>query len=778
MRNKTQKTCKNNRNRKTILLSCALLLLAFVLFGAVSILRLDAWNEFEPERITDAEQTLIIYDKDGAEISRLHNLEDRIPISIQEVPLIVQKAFISAEDARFYDHMGIDIIRIGGAMLENLKAGSYVQGASTITQQLIKLSHLSPDKTMERKLEEAVLAFQMERSFTKDEILEMYLNYVNFGGGYYGIEAAALGYFGIHANELSVAQGALLAGILKSPTNYAPHINLEKCLQRRNTILNLMYEYGYLSEEQCQEAKQEEAIIVHGQHNPQRRGYYIDTAMEEACETLNITMEELLTGGYRLYTAMDASIQDTCEGIFQDDANFPDENAQGAIVVIEALSGRVAAMVGGRENDVARAFNRATDIRRQPGSVIKPIIAYAPAMELYGYTAADMLLDEPTAFNDYKPKNAGDKYYGWVTLRDAVKRSLNIPAVKVFSSIGVSSGMDFARRLGIEFSENDASLALVLGGFSYGVSPYQIAGAYACFAAGGVYNKATMVTKITNASGDVLFEHQPDGVRVMSEGNAFILTSILESVVEEGTGRRLHELNIPIAGKTGTVGMDNSDGNRDAWMAAYNPQYSAAVWLGNDTSAEGQSLPKGASGGSYPADILSKVFSSIYEGRQSPGFVMPDSVISCRLDQYTLNNSHEPVLATAMTPNDNVVTEYFVKGTEPVKRSQFWSVPSPPDVITARFDTDRLPIITFEPKEQFVVYRLYRQDKNGNTTVLGEWTNANTAVEFKDTSAKFGMKYDYYVLPVHSVMELGGRKVTGPASIRVTVQMEGLPFNE
>ena len=205
-----------------------------------------------------------------------------------------------------------------------------------------------------------------------------------------------------------------------------------------------MYEYGYLSEEQCQEAKQEEAIIVHGQHNPQRRGYYIDTAMEEACETLNITMEELLTGGYRLYTAMDASIQDTCEGIFQDDANFPDENAQGAIVVIEAQSGRVAAMVGGRENDVARAFNRATDIRRQPGSVIKPIIAYAPAMELYGYTAADMLLDEPTVFNDYKPKNAGDKYYGWVTLRDAVKRSLNIPAVKVFSSIGVSSGTTLA----------------------------------------------------------------------------------------------------------------------------------------------------------------------------------------------------------------------------------------------------------------------------------------------------------------------------------------------
>ena len=225
---------------KSFLLALVLGGLCFVLFVAAKFWDLDAWHDFDPANILGAEQTLVLYDGAGKELTRLHGREDRVPISIEDIPPHVRAAFISAEDARFYEHPGVDVVRIAGAAWEDIKAGGYVQGASTISQQLIKLSHLTAIKTMSRKLEEAVLACQMETMYSKDEILEMYLNYVYFGGGYYGIEAAALGYFGVHAKELSAAQAALLAGILKSPSNFAPHLNYKASVGRRDTILNLM----------------------------------------------------------------------------------------------------------------------------------------------------------------------------------------------------------------------------------------------------------------------------------------------------------------------------------------------------------------------------------------------------------------------------------------------------------------------------------------------------------------------------------------------------------
>ena len=371
---------------KAVLLAMALAATCFVLFFAVNLLRLDAWREFDPEKILGAPETLILYDKDDGELLRLHAAEDRVSISLSEIPQHVRMAFVSAEDARFYEHQGIDLIRIAGAAWEDLKAGSYVQGASTITQQLIKLSHLNADKTISRKLEEAVLAYQMEQQFSKDQILEMYLNYVYFGRGYYGVEAAALGYFGIHASELSSAQAAALAGILKSPTNYAPHLSPENCLRRRNNILSLMCEYGHISEEERDAAIAEPLEILDAEETT--RGYYVDTALSTATELLNVDMQTLLTGGYRIYTAMDPALQSHCEAIFADGAYFPAADCEGAIVIQQAGTGYVAALVGGRNSEQAMAFNRAMRIRRQPGSVIKPVIAYAPALEYCGYTAA------------------------------------------------------------------------------------------------------------------------------------------------------------------------------------------------------------------------------------------------------------------------------------------------------------------------------------------------------------------------------------------------------
>lgn len=754
------------RALRWVLLLMVLAVLGFVLFMAAQLWDLDAWQDFDPANILGAQQSLILYDGENGEILRLHDKEDRVSIPLSDVPDLVQKAFISAEDARFYEHPGVDVIRIVGAAWADIKAGGYVQGASTISQQLIKLSHLTADKTISRKLEEAVLACQMETRYSKDEILEMYLNYVYFGGGYYGIEAAALGYFGVHAKDLSVAQGAMLAGILKSPSNYAPHLDFEASLARRDTVLSLMAEYGYLDDQGLADAKGETMVILHdGTASEEGRNYYVDAALQDAMEILQIDSETLLSGGYRIYTAMDSAIQNQCEAIFQQDDLFPGD-AQGAIVVQEAGTGLIRAMVGGRgAYDAAMAFNRATDIRRQPGSVIKPVIAYAPALEGYGYTAATMLLDEPTTFAEYSPRNFGNKYYGWVTLREAVTRSLNVPAVKVLSDIGVSAGKAFAQSCGIPFDPQDTSLTLALGGFTYGVSPLQIAGAYAAFASQGIYNTPTCIQRITDSTGKELYVYEPENRRVMSEQNAYILTSMLQSAIQEGTGHRLKDLDIPLAGKTGTVG--EGEGNRDAWMACYSADYAAAVWIGYDTSQDG-ALPQDATGGKYPALILEQLFQGLYQDRAPKEFSMPSGVNAYKLDKRTLEMFHEPVLATALTPSSAIQTEVFVEGTQPTAQSSYWVVPSPPGEFRVYLGGDGKPQIAFTGRESFAQYQLYRQKGTESPQLIKTW-DGKGAVTYGDDSVLPGCTYTYYILPVHQEMNVGGEQVKGPATKKVTV---------
>ena len=745
---------------KSMLLALMLAGLCFVLFIAVKLWDLDAWHDFDPESILGAEQTLVLYDGTGEELTRLHGREDRVPISIEEIPLHVRAAFISAEDARFYDHPGVDVIRIAGAAWEDIKAGSYVQGASTISQQLIKLSHLTSTKTMARKLEEAVLACQMETMYSKDEILEMYLNYVYLGGGYYGIEAAALGYFGVHAKDLSASQAALLAGILKSPSNFAPHLDYKASVGRRNVILNLMGEYGYLNEAQVTSAKAEEMVILHDGTASEQRGYYVDTVLRCAGELLDVSSDELLTGGYRIYTALDPKLQSRCEEIFADDSYFPD-SAQAAIVLQEAGTGLVRALVGGRGSyETAMAFNRATDIRRQPGSLIKPIIAYAPALESHGYTAATLMLDEPTSFAEYTPRNFGGKYYGWVTLREAVTRSLNVPAVKVLSDVGLADGKAFAQSCGITFDQSDTSLTLALGGFTYGVSPWQMAGAYAAFASGGVYNSPTVIQKITDSTGTILYQYQGENRRVLSEQNAYILTSMLQSAIEEGTGRRLGELNIPLAGKTGTVGQD--EGNRDAWMACYSAEYAAVVWMGYDNSEQG-ALPADATGGKYPAMVLGALFKGLYQDKQPHQFTMPEGVNVYKIDKRTLDDMHEVVLANALTPKSAVLSEVFVEGSQPTAQSTYWVVPSPPTGFSVSLGMDGKPAIAFTGREKFAVYQLFRQEGTSSPVHIKDWKGQGS-VRYTDESALPGRTYTYYIVPVHVEMQVAGARVQGPAT--------------
>ena len=744
------------RGLKILLLAVTAAAVLFLLCGAVKTLGMDRWVDFDVYRITGCDRTSIIYDGQSDVVTRLHGVQDRTWVSISELQPSTVYAFISAEDARFFEHEGVDVIRIAGAIVADIKAGSYVQGASTISQQLIKLSHLTSEKTISRKAEEAALAYEMERQYSKEDILEMYLNYVYFGGGYYGIEAAAEGYFGVHASDLTLDQSAMLAGILKSPSGYAPHINYAASINRRNNILRLMQDYGYITDDEKKQAAAKRPTILHDK-NEEYSGYYTDAVTKSAAALMGITVDELIRGGYSIYSAMDSDIQHYCEEMFKNGELFPAEDSEAAIVVLEPSTGMVVAMVGGRSYTGGISFNRATDIRRQPGSVIKPVIAYAPAFEYLNYTAADMILDEETTFADYTPSNYGNKYYGWVTVREAVTKSLNVPAVKTLSAVGVYRAKDFAKRCGIEFDDKDDSLALALGGFTYGVSPLQIAGAYSCFASGGIYNTPTLIKKITDRNGLTVYEYRQDSRRVMSEANAYILTSMLKSVVTEGTGHRLNTLDIPIAGKTGTVGLAN--GNRDAWMAGYTPEYTAVVWQGYDSDRLGL-LPSSATGGTYPALMLYELFNHIYPDGRSGDFERPESVKQYSIDAKTLKKQHKAVLANAMTPQSSRVTEYFTEETAPEDVSGYWAVPGSAQNLLAVREEGGV-MVSFDCPDDFGMYTLWRSEAGKAEKPLMTWNGREGHIEYIDAAVKPGKGYRYRVTVKHEELLIGDEPVEG-----------------
>lgn len=744
------------RGLKILLLAVTAAAVLFLLCGAVKTLGMDRWVDFDVYRITGCDRTSIIYDGQSDVVTRLHGVQDRTWVSISELQPSTVYAFISAEDARFFEHEGVDVIRIAGAVVADIKAGSYVQGASTISQQLIKLSHLTSEKTISRKAEEAALAYEMERQYSKEDILEMYLNYVYFGGGYYGIEAAAEGYFGVHASDLTLDQSAMLAGILKSPSGYAPHINYAASINRRNNILRLMRDYGYITDDEKKQASARRPTILHDK-NEEYSGYYTDAVTKSAAALMGITVDELIRGGYSIYSAMDSDIQHYCEEMFKNGELFPAEDSEAAIVVLEPSTGMVVAMVGGRSYTGGISFNRATDIRRQPGSVIKPVIAYAPAFEYLNYTAADMILDEETTFADYTPSNYGNKYYGWVTVREAVTKSLNVPAVKTLSAVGVYRAKDFAKRCGIEFDDKDDSLALALGGFTYGVSPLQIAGAYSCFASGGIYNTPTLIKKITDRNGLTVYEYRQDSRRVMSEANAYILTSMLKSVVTEGTGHRLNTLDIPIAGKTGTVGLAN--GNRDAWMAGYTPEYTAVVWQGYDSDRLGL-LPSSATGGTYPALMLYELFNHIYPDGRSGDFEKPESVKQYSIDAKTLKKQHKAVLANAMTPQSSRVTEYFTEETAPKDVSGYWAVPGSAQNLLAMREEGGV-MVSFDCPDDFGMYTLWRSEAGKAEKPLMTWNGREGHIEYIDAAVKPGKGYRYRVTVKHEELLIGDEPVEG-----------------
>ena len=736
---------------------------------ALNYFNVSSWQTLDADKLTNVAQAGAIYDMNGDYVTTLVGTENRTVIDMDTLPQHVVDAFLAAEDLRFYKHPGFDLTRIFGAVVSNLRTGGYGQGASTITQQLVKLSHLSSQKTIARKLEEIYLAIQMEQQFEKNEILEMYLNYIYFGQGAYGIQAAAQVTFGIDAKDLSPAQAAALAAAIKAPSTYGLQTSPEANAKRRGYILGVMLEEGMLTQQEYDAAMQEDITPVKGKTVATAYGWFVDAVLDEAELQLDISAEMLLAGGYRIYTTLDQAMQSTLDEQYTKNV-FPSNAKDGtpvqsAAACVDTQTGAVRAIVGGREYTTRRGLNRATQLRRQPGSALKPLAVYAPAMEYAGWTCASVVKDEPTDFGGYKPKNAGNAYYGNVTVRQALKNSLNIPAVKVMQAVGVENCRRYLQSVGIPLDDRDWNLSLALGSMTYGASPVQMAAAYIPFANGGVYYAPYFIQRITDQSGKVVYQHQDSGTRVLSQQNAYLMTSLMKTVITSGTGTRLNSAGTPVAGKTGTVNMTGG-GNRDVWMNAYTPALSTCVWMGFDNPDANHRLPNAVSGGTNPATLTRNFLKAWYAGKPTPDFTKPQGIVSVEIDKRAIEWRGEVMLATSLTPKAYRTTEFFASSNQPTKKSDVWTAPPSAKSFYVTHNDAGQPVLVIEPSSA-AVYRVQR-DAVGESFILTELQgNPGQTLYFTDNKAQAGVTYTYRVIPVHAELLENGVLLEGVQSVQV-----------
>lgn len=522
------------------------------------------------------------YDNKGNVIYTTLSVERRVPVTFDKIPKHVQQAFIAIEDNRFYEHSGIDYRGTARALVSTL-SGQEVQGGSTITQQLAKNAFLTQERTIVRKIKEAFIAKELEHKYTKDEILTMYLNQIYFGQGAYGIESASMYYFGKYVQDLSIAEAATLAAIPKSPNYFNPFENPQASKERKELVIDQMYKYGMIDQATANAAKAQKLILRTsnaGSSDP--RSYFFDMIIQKVIS--EVGADALYKGGLKIYTTLDTDMQLAAERALRYLPELYNDNnkltqPQVALVAVDPNNGQVKAMIGGRGQD---KFNRATLAARQPGSAFKPFV-YLTAME-NGFTPASVIEDKEEEFwPGWKPQNSDLKWHGKVSLRTALKRSLNVPTIKLAREVGVNKIITNAERMGITTlvdsgKYNDTNLAMALGGLSKGVSPIEMASAYGVLATNGVYCRPYALIKIVDREGKVLFEQKSSSKQVVDAKAAYLTTNMLEDVLVSGTTGGMG-IGRPAAGKTGTT-----DTNIDAWFVGYTPNLSTAVWVGDDNN--------------------------------------------------------------------------------------------------------------------------------------------------------------------------------------------------
>ena len=644
-------------NKKSITIFIVLLggisagVLAGAFFGFTRDLpQIRDLETFRPHTVTR------VYSVDKKLLAELF-LEKRDPVPLQQIPRYLKAALIATEDRKFYQHSGVDIKGIARAIIKDIRAGGFVEGASTITQQLAKTLFLTPRKTIVRKIKEAILAFQLERRYTKDEILELYLNQVYFGSGAYGVQSAATIFFGKPVQDLNLAECALIAGMPKSPSRYSPLVNKALARKRRNLVLGQMHSLDIITTDHYHQAVESEIQLDDSSKSLNRAPYFVEYIQKNLEGHLGAA--QLYKGGLSIYTTLDLDLQEAAQSAVDEGLsalqtrmmknNIQPAAPQAALLCLDIKSGGILAMVGGR-NFYESPFNRATAAKRQPGSAFKPLV-YAYAIE-QGFAQNAMILDAPVVFRgadrntDYHPENFSKKYLGEITLRKALAISQNIPAVRLIEKLGPQSVATFAHRLGIQ-SKLAPNLSLALG--SSEVSLLNLTATYTVFARGGEWIAPFGIMEVTDHRGRIIWHGRPHKRLVMSREGAAIITNMLEGVVLEGTGRRARALQVPLAGKTGTT-----DNYKDALFVGFSPAVAAGVWVGRDA---GGTLGDKETGAKAALPIWIQLMQATLADGSNQSFDIPNSMIQVPMNPLTGQLERDET--------DQAVSALFKIGTEP-----------------------------------------------------------------------------------------------------------------
>lgn len=575
-----------------------------------------------------------VYDRNGKLISKLFE-ENRTVVTLNNMSIYLQQAVIANEDVRFYSHVGIDPIGILRAAWVDIKSGSLAEGGSTITQQLAKNMFLTQEKSLIRKIKEALLALMIENRFTKQEILQAYLNQIYFGEGAYGVEAAAQLYFGKSAKQLNLAESALLAGLPRGPGIYSPYTDLQAALKRRSEVLAGLVKEGYITTEEAKQANSEPIVLAGKKKRVIQASYFLDYVSHLLVEKYGAN--RVYKGGLKIYTTLDTTVQEAAESTLADQ--------QGAIISLDPRTGAILAMVGGKDYSVSQVNRALTEIR-QPGSAFKPFV-YATALN-QGLSMNALSVDEPISIAGYAPQNYDKKYLGPVTLHKALRASINTVAVKLGQQVGMENVLTLAQALGIRtIQPQDNNLASALGGLTQGVKLIELTAAYTAFANQGIYSEPVAILKVVDENGVVLEENSWQQQPLLRPDIAYLMTTMMVSVINDGTGTAAN-IGRPAAGKTGTT-----DGYETAWFIGYTPEILTGIYLGKDDRS-----PVGLSG-SQVAAYWGKLMTQALKNQPISSFPVPSNIIS-----------GITICSKTGQPPDRTCTDQeqsaFIRGTEPL----------------------------------------------------------------------------------------------------------------
>lgn len=718
----------------------SILCLIFVLSATLIFIKnsIDEVKYININLSTDRYNYCTFYDKDNNEIEYANKLKNNYT-ELKDINQNTIDAFISIEDKKFYVHNGLNFKRIAGAMLNNIRSRNFAQGASTITQQLVKNKYLTNDKKISRKIKEAYLTIKMENKESKDKILESYLNTIYYGNGAYGIGEASYKYFNKLPSELNLNESCILAGLVKSPSKYSPINNPNNCKIRRNIVLEEMLEDKKISEEKYNKTINEE-IITNEQKliKIDNLDLYEKCALKEASKILNIDENEILNRGYKIYTYKASRINEKLETIIDDPKYYP-QNSYGNItdslsIILDNSHAGVVAIAGKSDYDL-------TNFKRQPGSLIKPQIAYTPALENNLIYPCSKILDEKTTFGDYTPKNVSDKYYGYVSIRDAVAKSLNIPAVKLVDELGIDYCKEYVKNCGLDIDESDCGLAIALGGLKNGFTLQNIANSYYPYNNDGNYTKSTYIEKILTSNNMPVYNRLLSYNMYCKASTSYLMTDIMSKTISNSTSKKLSNLPYKVAGKTGTVNVKDTNYNTDAYSLAYTTEHIMCTWFGNYTMQKEFNLEGNNNGGTYATELIKDTFEEIYKDNFPKDFEKPNDIIELEIDSYTLESEHKVVLANNIPDKYKTIEIFDINNAPTTQSNRFSNITAP---YLAYEIKDNTFLLSFEAVD-FYNYQLYKVDEKNNKEIIKSISNKNNIISIKDSTITPNKHYKYYL---------------------------------